>query len=441
MNRRIFASTKTSLRPLHFALLVAVAAFLGMTTSSSVQANDGENWTNWRGPFHTGVAPESDYPTTWNQTENVEWKLPLESAGGSTPAVWGDTIFLTATKGEENTVMAVNFKGEVLWTKTVGEARGGKHRKGTACNPSPVTDGKYVFGYYKSGDLACVDFDGEVVWSKNLQRQYGEDTLWWDLGTSPVLSKDFIIVAVIQSDESYIVAFEKATGEQAWKAERNLNAPEEANQTYSTPQVVEFNGEEIIVALGADHVTANSVKDGKEIWRVGGLNPGQNAYFRSIASPVVADGIVLAPYARGGSVTAIKLGGTGNVTSSNILWSDSGENRSGKGSDVPTPIVHNGKAFICNDHGHITCRDLKTGKVEWEGDLERSRTTFSSSPILAGDHLYMTREDGVTFVIEANEGLKEVGRGELGEYTVATPVFVNNKILIRTFDHLYCISK
>jgi outer membrane protein assembly factor BamB len=266
---------------------------------------------------------------------------------------------------------------------------------------------------------------------------YGADTLWWDLGTSPVLTRDFVVVAVIQTGPSYLVAFEKGSGKLAWKQDRNLGAPSEAAQTYATPVVVTEGDRETLIVLGADHVTAHNAADGQELWRVGGLNPDGEQYFRSIASPVVSDGIVIAPYARGKTLTAIKLGGSGEVTRTHVVWT-----KTGLGADVPTPIAVDGKVYVCTDRGHVACLDVKSGRELWSGDVEKHRTAYSSSPVLAGGKIYITREDGKTFVLEQGNEFKVVGTAQVpDELTVATPVFVDGRILIRTLDNLYCIGK
>jgi outer membrane protein assembly factor BamB len=291
--------------------------------------------------------------------------------------------------------------------------------------------------YFKSGDLACLDFAGKIVWQHNLQELFGADTLWWDLGTSPVLTRDNVVVAVMQSGPSYLVAFNKDSGKQAWKQDRNLGAPREAAQSYSTPVVVTDKGREIIVALGADHVTAHDAASGAELWRAGGLNPTDQEFFRSIASPVVLDGIVVAPYARGNSLTAIRLGGTGDVTKSHVLWT-----KDKLGADVPTPAAVDGKVYLCTDRGQLSCLDVQTGNVLGSGETETHRKAFSSSPVIAGGKIYMTREDGKTFVLEQGNGFKLLAANDLGEgeLVVATPVFFDGRILIRTLERLYCIA-
>ena len=316
----------------------------------------------------------------------------------------------------------------------------GKHRKATGSNPSAVTDGKSVFVYFKSGDLACLDFKGKTVWHVNLQKDYGERPLWWGtLGTSPVLTNDCVVVAVMHSGPSYLAGFDKKSGKEKWKAERDLAAPMEAAQKLlHSRRCRKHGGEQTIYVLGADHVTAHRGDNGQELWHIGGLNPNQEKFFRSIASPVVIDDMIIAPYARGGSLTAMKTGGRGDVTKTNVEWF-----KDDLGADVPTPAAHAGRVYVCRDREQLVCLDAKSGKEIWRQTLEKHRSQFSSSPILAGGKIYVTREDGKTFVVEQQgDTPKLVASNELNEEpVVATPVFVDGRILLRTPDHLYAIGK
>ena len=416
------------------ALSVPLLALL-LLAAPTAQAN---NWPSWRGPTYNGVAPKGSYPLKWSSTENVAWRLKLPGKGTSTPIVWADQVILTCQDATGNTTLALDRAGKQIWKTSVGATSiKGKHRKASGSNPSPVTDGKHLFVYFKTGDLACLTLAGKLVWQTNLQKAWGKDTLWWDLGTSPVLSKDKVLVAVMQTGGSYVAAFDKKDGNVAWKHDRNLEAPLEAAQSYTTPLVLNRGGSERLLVLGADHVTAHDCKTGKELWRVGGLNPAGQKYFRSISSPVVAGDLLLAPYSRGSTLTAIRLGGQGDVTRSHVAW----VNKGGAAADVPTPIVQGNRAFVCSDRGKLTCLNVKTGKTIWSGQAEKNRTSFSSSPVLAGGRIYITREDGKTFVVESGDEFKVVAANELGEFTVATPIFSKGQLLLRTTEHLYCIGK
>lgn len=426
--------TTPSIRQTAYRLAAALLAVLSLPLVPAVAGL----WPTWRGPAGNGVAPEGDYPISWSPVKNIAWSVDLQGRGASTPVVWENRIFLTFGRGGRNVLACLNRDGGQEWAVELGNERPGKHKKASGSNPSCATDGSHVFAYFKSGDLAAVDLNGNVQWHHNLQEMYGDDTLWWDLGTSPVLTEDAVVVAVMQTGPSYVVAFDKATGDVTWKQDRNVPAPSESAQSYSTPIVAGAGIDERIFILGADHVTAHDAATGKEIWRAGGLNPDQEQFFRSIASPVLAGSLLIAPYARGNTVTGIRLGGKGDVTQTHVAWTT----RS-MGADVPTPAVSGDRVFICRDRGTVVELNAKNGEVVAEVELEKNRARFSSSPILAGNRLYVVREDGTTFILSTRGGLRQIARNSLGndEFVVATPVFVDGQILLRTYERLYCITR
>lgn len=418
----------------------------GVVLAVHAAESKSADWPSWRGPNGNGVAVGTGYPTQWSVDSNVKWKFSLTGLGASTPAVTGDNIIVTSTSESQNVVTCLGMDGRQRWTRHLGDSWEGRPGKdGTGANPSPVTDGQFVYVYFKSGDFGCFDLSGELQWQTNLFQRFAkvtDETLWWDLGTSPVLIDGAVVVTMMHSGPSYLAAFSRADGKLLWKHDRMTDAPREAAQSYTTPVVTTNpDGNQVIVVTGADYVTCHSAANGSELWRVGSLNPTGNEYFRSISSSVVADGIVVAPYSRGGTLTAIRMGGTGDVTDSHVLWTNQET-----AADVPTPTVANGRVYVCRDtrqtRGTIDCLDLLTGKTIWSGQLDRHRLTFRSSPILADGKLYVTRQDGVVFVVDAaGDSFQVLSENSLsGEHTVATPVFVDGNILLRTDEHLYLIG-
>ena len=435
------------------SVVLAWAAFASLAPQPAV----ADNWPNWRGPALDGAAAGRGYVSTWSPTEHVVWRVKLPGLGASTPAVWGDRVVVTCAIDGKDAALCFDRNGKEVWRRELGEVTPGKHKKATGCNSSPITDGQYVWVYYKSGELACLTLaDGAVVWKTNLQQQFGENTLWWDLGTSPVLTSKAVVVAVMQTGPSYLAAFDRTTGSLLWKHDRMLDAPEEAAQSYTTPVVVAGNtdkGEpaEMLVVLGADHVTAHDAANGKEIWRVGGLNPTGHKYFRSISSPVVAGDFVIAPYARGETITAIRRGGTGDVTGSHVAWV-----RTDLGADVPTPAVRDGRILVCTDKGKLECLDAATGKTLVKTELPKNRNAYSASPVIVDGRVIVTREDGESSVLawpaqlnpqaaadrkEEMQEWKLLGQGVVDEMTVATPVCVDGRIFLRTHDSLWCLGE
>ena len=410
-----------------------------LLTGLAVAAHGG-NWPQWRGPTGNGVAEPGDYPVKFSGTEGVLWKARLPGKGSSTPIVWGDHIVITCGIGEgrqgQDGVLCFDWKGNLVWQQKLGTQRPGKHRSGSGSCPSVVTDGERLFAYFKSGTLAALDFRGKVLWKTNLQKAYGRDTLWWDLGTSPVLADGNVVVAVMHAGASYVVAFEQASGKVAWKVDRTFRRPREADQAYTTPIVMQDRDRTTIVIWGADHLTGHDGATGKALWTCGGFNPNDTAMWRVIASASVTNGIAVVPHGRGRYMAAARVGGSGDVTKTNLLW-----RRGGIGSDVPTPVTVGGKVYHLSDSGKVVCLVAESGKELWSETLPRARGRFYSSPTLAGNRLYMLRESGAAYVCEVSDtGMKVLSQGDMGDHTLATPVLVNGKLLIRGTAHLYCIG-
>lgn len=407
-------------------------------TALTVAAGSAENWPAWRGPTGNAIAPAGDYAATFSSSKNIAWKVKLPGKGSSTPAVWGDRIFITVPIAGKDGVICLDRSGKESWQQTFSDERAGKHANGSGSNPSPVTDGNFVFTYFKSGTLAALEAEGgKKVWEKNLQTEYGADTLWWDLGTSPVLVGDLIVVAVMQEGDSFVVAFDKKSGKEVWKTDRTYEVKKETGQSYTTPLVVGQPGEEELVVFGADRMTSHRAKDGKLVWECGGYNPEDKPMWRVIASPAIADGVVVVPYGRKGFFAGVKLGGKGDVTQENRLWTKE------VGADVPSPIAHKGRAYLVTDRGHVHCFDIKTGDELWDQKLPRESASYYASPALIGDDfMVLPREDGVVMTLKlGKDGFELLGQNDMGERVIGSPVPVDGMLLLRGNKHLFAIKK
>ncbi len=406
---------------------------LMLALSLSVMAT---NWPQWRGPDGNSIAKPGDYPARFSPTENLIWKIKLPGKGSSTPAVWEDQIFVTNGNNGEDGVQAYGWDGSLLWEKTLGPERPGEHLNGSGSNPSPITDGKNLFVYYKSGTVASLTLDGEVNWTTNLQQKYGEDTLWWDLGTSPVFAGENIVIAVMQEGESWVVALKQSDGSVAWKVDRSYPVQKETGQSYTTPYLTEIDGQETLVIWGADRLTGHDPKDGKTLWTCEGFNPEDKPMWRVIASPAFTKGIAVVPYGRTKFSAGVRMGGSGNITETARLWE-----RDDLGADCPTPVGHDGKVYLLTDRGKIHCLDAETGEDIWTGEIPRASAKYYSSPILAGDLLFCAREDGVIATIRVSDsGMELLAQNDMGERVAAALVPVNDKLLVRGVDHLFCIG-
>jgi outer membrane protein assembly factor BamB len=400
-----------------------------------------QNWPQWRGPSANGIADQGNYPVRFSAADNILWKAELPGKGGSTPIVWKDHIILTSGVGEgtegEDGVLCFNWAGKLLWQAKLGKQIPGRNPRGSGSCPSAVTDGERLFVFFKSSTVAALDFNGKILWKTNLQENYGEITYFWDLGSSPVLVDHNVVIAVMHEGKSYLIALDQTTGKVSWKVDRNFTCGRESAQSYTTPVVVKEGNHNTIVVWGADHLTGHNAATGEIIWSYSGFNPDQKPSWRTIASPVVSQDIVVVPYGRGLYMAGMKFDSSGNMTEKDFLWK-----MSGSGTDVATPVVSNGKVFILGFNGSILCIDIRTGKELWKTALPNGNGVFYSSPTLAGEKLYICSDEGAFYVCEISPtGIQILNQTKFDDNFVATPVLVRERILLRGTKNLYCIGK
>lgn len=416
------------------ASLLFLATFL--PTAYSAEYPD---WRSWRGPLGNGSTETGVYPDKFG-ADTYLWKTPLPGKGCSTPILLNDKIYLTAAAEGNDALLCYDFQGKEQWRAVFGKENAGKHRNGSGSNASPVTDGKTLFVYYKSGTLAAVDLAGKTTWKTDLVARFGKDTLFWDHGTSPVLTEKHVIMVRMHQGESWLAAFDKATGEMAWKVPRNYQTPTECDHGYTTPLVIPYEGKESILTWGAEHLTIHDAASGQLVWTCGNFNPDANKLWPAIASPVLFGEIAVIAYGRNDRGTprlhGIRLSGTGDVTATNHIWK-----RDDVGTFVPTPVAYKGRVIMVRDKGEVVSLDPATGKTIWTGEFPKNRNNFYASPLVAGDKLFAPREDGVVFVASvANDQFKLLAENNMGESVIGSPVPAKNRLLIRGEKHLFCIQ-
>jgi outer membrane protein assembly factor BamB len=403
----------------------------------SVAVAYGENWPQWRGPSLNGTSNEKNLPLQWTTEENIAWKLPLPGWSGSTPVIWGDRVFLNVADGNDLYLWCVDkTKGVAVWKKLLS---GGnvKMRKQNMSSPSPVTDGKNVYVMTGTGILKGFDFKGAELWSRDIQKDYGQFGLNWGYASSPLLFENALYVQVLHGmktdDPSYVLRLDAKTGKTLWRVERQTNAIRESPDSYTTPALLRYGKNTELVITGGDCVTGHDLATGKELWRANGLNPDNNPSYRIVASPVVFNEIVYAP-TRVRPLLALKAGGRGDITASHLLWSTT------NGPDVPTPVTDGKYFYVVNDRGIMWCLDARTG-TEIYGQQRIKPGTYSASPVLADGRIYVTNEDGLTTVVKAGPKFEVLAENALNDYCLSSPAISDGQIFIRTAQNLYCIGK
>jgi outer membrane protein assembly factor BamB len=396
-----------------------------------------DNWPQWRGPNLNGFSNEKNLPVKWTTEENVSWKVPMPGWTGSTPIIWRDRIFLNVADGDNLFLWCLNkANGEVIWKKPLG-AGNVKMRKQNMSSPSPVTDGKSVYVMTGTGIFKGFDFNGNELWARDIQKDYGQFGLNWGYASSPLLFDDSLYVQVLHGmktdDASYVMRIDKKTGKTLWKVDRPTNAIRESPDSYTTPALLRYGKSVEIVITGGDCVTGHDPATGKELWRANGLNPNNDPSYRIVASPIIFDDIIYAP-TRIRPLLALKAGGRGDITTSHVLWSTV------NGPDVPTPVTDGKYFYVVNDRGIMFCLDAKTG-AEVYGQQRIRPGTYSGSPVLADGKIYVTNEDGLTTVVAAGPKFEVLAENPLNDYTLSSPAISDGQIFIRTAAYLYAIGK
>lgn len=438
-------------------------------------------WPQWRGPTGDSIAPSKSLPTTWSKKDNIVWATPLPGWGNSTPAIWKDDIFVTTAvaakdakepvkepvkesvkepvkepvKGKKEPakerivperllLLRLDRKtGKIVWEREVGEGlvrRAGPvgnlrfHDEHNMATPSPVTDGKHVWVTFGNGDLACYTYDGDKVWSKNLLKEYGPLSIWWGHGNSPVLYKNLLISNVIQAPEgggqSYVVAHDQLTGKKVWYADRTVGAKGEPGDSYTTPLFHTHDGVTDLIIFGGNVLDGYNPDTGERLWSYKGF--GGN---RVISGPTLSGGVVYAVEGMKGPVYAVKAGGKGDVTESNLVWKTKSK---GANPDASTPAVANGLVFMANNDGVAMCLDAATGEEQWK---QRLASPVRASPLVAGERVYFLGKDGKAFVVAASREYKLIEQPDLEEEIIASPAAAGDNLYVRTKVKLYRIGK
>jgi outer membrane protein assembly factor BamB len=454
------------------------------------------NWPAWRGPSHNGISTETNLPVTWGatcgsadstattdtneapdgatmqqgrgggrgfggggqegrplialncpdmKTTNVAWKLPLPAFSGSTPIIWRDTIFLnvaTAANTGALELWSIDRKTQnVTWKRPLADANH-MERKQNMSSPSPVTDGTHVWVMTGVGTLKAFDFTGKEIWSRNIQTDYGRFGLNWGYASSPLLHAGALYVQVLHGmktdDPSYVLKIDAATGKTVWRVERTTPALAESPDSYTTPAWITANGRDELIITGGDVVSGHDPATGKEYWRADVLNPTRNRAYRIVASPTIVGDLIIAP-TRNNPMVAIKPGGSGDVAASHVVWSFA------QGPDVPTPVSDGKLLYIVRDGGVAFALDAKTGAVVY-GPERLPSGTYSASPILADGKIYVTtEEEGLTTVYRAGPKFEILSSNRLADdcspYCLSTVAISEGQLFMRTASFLWAIGE
>ncbi len=401
----------------------------------------GEQWPNFRGPTDQGLVEGATLPLRWSDTENIVWKTAIDGKAWSSPVIWDDRIFLTNAPEDGSRLSVVCLdknSGEILYNKRLHTVALPQycHPFNSYASPSPVVEAGRLYVSFGSPFNACLDPEtGDVIW----QRTDFVCNHFRGPGSSPLLHGNLLYLNFDGSDEQYIVAMDKQTGETVWRTDRSVEFDDLDEKTgkperegdwrkaYSTPVMVQVDGRDVLISLGSMALYAYAPKTGKELWRVEFIGSHSGS-----CRPVVQHGLIYAPIGSGTELWAIRPDGTGVVTDTHVAWK---QDRA-----IPrraSPLVVGELIFMVDDSGVAACVEALTGEEVWR---ERLGGNFSASPIHAAGRIYFLDEDGKTTVVKAGRKFEVLAINELENGFMASPAVSGDALFLRTRTHIYRIE-
>lgn len=461
--------------------LVLAFAFL----AGSMFAGD---WLRFRGPNGAGVSDTISLPVQFGPTQNVVWKTKVPF-GRSSPIVAGDRVFLTAGEGEKLITLALDrSSGKILWRREIVRPRHMAIYKGNdAASPTPVSDGTNVYVFFAELGLVSYGPDGNERWRLAM----GPFHSFYGMGASPILAGSTLLMVCDQRGSPFLAAVDARTGKLRWKTDRaNLL------EGFSTPVVyTPEGGKPQVLVLGSGTLDAYALDTGQRLWWVeqvgyfpkGGPVLGENMVYvsapRSSESALPPaqvmfkkfdangdgriqldemrsdayltehfgwvdanrDGVIdereynlirAVGSAAGGGLTAVRLGGAGNLTATNVAWQFTKSY-----PNIPAPLLYRGVLYSIKTGGIITALDPATGEVLKAGRTEKAMEEYFSSPVAGDGKLFLVSESGKVSVVGAGAAWEVLAVNDLDEECWATPAIADGKLYVRTRGMLYSFAE
>ncbi|MEK6280221.1 MAG: PQQ-binding-like beta-propeller repeat protein [Acidobacteriota bacterium] len=423
------------------------------------------SWPSFRGAQASGVAERQDLPDTWNAKtgENILWRTPVPGLAHSSPAVWGQRIFVTSAVSSDPKatfrpglygdgdaskdrsvhrwmIYALDKRtGKILWQRVAheGEPVEKRHIKSTYANSTPATDGRTVVAWFGSHGVHAYNVNGRFLWKVDLGRidlgAYDIPTYEWGPASSPIIWNGLVILQCDTQTDSFLLALDAVTGKTVWKTERD-ELP-----SWGTPTVaVTASGPEL-VANASNYIRGYDPQTGKELWRLGRSSK------ITAPTPIFADGVFVVASGRGPErpIFVLRPNARGDLTlpdgktsSDAVVWS-----RTGRGSYMPTPLVYNGILYVLNNSGLFDAYNLKTGEEVYRQRLPLVGSGFSASPVAADGKIYLSNEDGEILVIAAGDKFRHIATNSMGELLMATPAMSDGVMYVRSSGSLFAIGR
>lgn len=416
--------------PSLLAAVILLAASTALSAEIPTGALSSTDWPRWRGPKADNVADGRDLPVRWSKTRNVRWSVTLPGWGTSSPVVYRKRLFVTsqAEAGGKKSLLLLCFHlddGKELWRHDFGLGVNQRtHEKSNLAVNTPAVTQDAVYVAYGNADIARYSHDGKLIWVRRYLSDFGDPRMSWGYSVSPLVADDAVIFPWDHhTGPCFLIGLNKDTGEVAWKKERPIGT------AHATPLLVEHDGQKDILVPGKNRLTAFDARTHRQLWQYGA---GEGPYNGEIiSSPVHEGGVVFLQLWRQSPIHAIRLNAGGKPPAP--LWISKHP-----GPVEPSLLYYRGLLYALMDNGVLTCLDGKTGAEKYR---QRLGGDCNSSPIAGNGHIYLSNNDGQTFVVRAGTQFELLATNELGERITASPAISGDDLIYRTDSHLYVIGE
>ena len=432
-------------------VLVAVLVIHSGNTPSATQAQETSKPLAWSG-FLNGGSPfnGASLPIQWNADgPAIAWQAALEGYGQSSPVLYGSSVFVTSTSGENKEQLHLVAhrleSGEKIWgVDFENPSPEENNRYVSRAAPTPAVDQAGLYVAYEGGLVAALDFDGAVRWQRNLVQDYGPIKARHGLASSLEQSDALVFVWVERMDDPYLMAIEKKTGKTTWKV------PGLGSTTWSSPRLVSVGETSQLVCSAGGKLAGFDIETGEKLWELVDI-----ANNNSCTPVPVAEGqfIIGASNGRDSESAEERILSNGLVQitgnqdggyTAEFVW------RAKKATcSFGSPLVAHDKVWMVNRTGALYQLDLKTGEQLAVSRIEAG--SIWATPLATSDKAYFFGQKGTTSVVSLDRG-EELATNTLWDESVddnggnATSAGIQyaaaasgDRLLIRRGERLYCL--
>ena len=373
----------------------------------------------FRGNNSSGHSSARNIPTSWNlkNGKNILWQKAIPKHGYNSPVINGRNIFLTGADKKSRELYCFDlWTGELRWTVKADGISGSPSSMpnvtaDTGLAASTVaTNGKQVCAIFATGDVICADMDGKRLWAKNLgvpENHYG-------FASSLLMYGNELIIQYDNNSNAKLIALSTVNGNQLWSKSRKDKI------AWSSPIIAKASGQQAVIVMGNPAITAYSVSNGSELWRVECMSGEVGS------SPCASNGII---FGASEYATCIAI----NAATGEKLWE--------AGDCLPecsSPVATKDMLYVATSYGAVCAYNAKDGTVVKQHELS---TPFYSSPVIADGKIWLFSNSGKCYVFSTGKDFKLITSFETGEKTFATPAFTDGMMVVRTDKSLYVVKK